>query len=585
MNAKMTAESPNDPGAEHVLLTVLGTRTQEAAYSMGGRQSVARLAPVALMDLLSPDERPYRVLAFCTNEAEARSLPVLEDALAPDVVESVHVPMGDCQDDIDSFLDAVARKVPEGAQLTVDMTHGFRHFAVLTYVAVLYVAALRDVRVRGAYYAMLSRDGDPSPFLNLRPLLDLPRWVHALKVIQETGSTRPLAKIVADRPDSAAGPAKDRIVQDFRNLADRYLSGLPLELGQEAADVRRKHAKSLRKALKQDHNLPLAEDVINHLDEMLGRFAFADRIQCGGWKKGVKLTRDELTRQAKVINNLLEQANVAAGLGLMREWIINLAAHSAGNADCWLDRKTRQRIASRLHAVRAIGQSDLADDHLTADQRELGQFWQRLCELRNAYHHHGMRPQVVGDKDFVGKLCKIREFWDGTLRFRPAIHLTLGNSPRCRIVVCPMGKLPGVLFSALHAYRKRFGDYPSLCIVICSDQTRPMMDEALATARYEGICEALTLDDPFGGIQEMEKKVKAMRRFFVGAERVAVNVTGGTTLMGITAQKLADEARRLACPVLQFGLVDCRPPEEQRLDPYQMGEAFWLDSKGERDVH
>ena len=110
-----------------------------------------------------------------------------------------------------------------------------------------------------------------------------------------------------------------------------------------------------------------------------------------------------------------------------------------------------------------------------------------------------------------------------------------------------------------------------------------MIDEALERAGFEGECKPHELDDAFGGGRgEIERLVKGARRRFVGAGEVLVNVTGGTTLMGLTAESLANEARSLACPsVRRFGLIDRRAPREQEDDPFRAGEPFWLDGKGE----
>jgi len=55
---------------EHVLLTVLGTNTESAHYTLDGRDTRAQVAPVALFQLLPEAERPARVLALCTPEAK-----------------------------------------------------------------------------------------------------------------------------------------------------------------------------------------------------------------------------------------------------------------------------------------------------------------------------------------------------------------------------------------------------------------------------------------------------------------------------------------------------------------------------------
>ena len=143
----MTHETPE---REHVLLTVLGTNPRNATYELGGAMQDARLAPLALLRLLPEARRPTRVLALCTREAKQDSWPSLEENLPHDcAAELVDLPDGDSPEDVDTFLEVVAQAVPGHADLTVDVTHGFRHFSFLTYIGVLYLAALRDVEIRG----------------------------------------------------------------------------------------------------------------------------------------------------------------------------------------------------------------------------------------------------------------------------------------------------------------------------------------------------------------------------------------------------------------------------------------------------
>jgi len=147
---------------------------------------------------------------------------------------------------------------------------------------------------------------------------------------------------------------------------------------------------------------------------------------------------------------------------------------------------------------------------------------------------------------------------------------------------------PGVLFSALQACRASgSGDNPTKCLVICSRDTEGLITEAAGQAGYEGAVKPMLLGDAFGGNQEIERLVKEAKKHLIGADEVLVNVTGGTTLMGLTAEALANAARELSCPVRRFGLIDKRPPNEQDDDPYQVGEPFWLDSaeKSDADDH
>ena len=565
------------PARERLLLTVLGTNPQPARYSLGERRAEAQLAPIALFDLLPEEERPHRVLALCTQEAKSQSLPLLEQALCGKCpVEPVDVSDGGAQEDVNSYLAQVSGAVSAAGSvdLIVDVTHGLRHFSFLTYIAVLYLAALRGVRLRGAYYGLLRRNG-PSLFLDLRPLLELPRWIHALKVLRDTGSAKPLADALRDGPQSEFARG---IAGELSQLADGYLSGLPLESGRAARQIRKQGLKPLKKLLRDGHRLPLADELVGQLDTILEPFALTESISRNGWKRRVVLSEQELKRQASIVDDLLRHGNIAAALGLMNEWTVSWTALRLGQKNEWLDyHKVRRKSANLLNAIKAVGKDPDLRDTLKDEQRALGDFWSNLSTLRNAYHHHGMRPQdLVWDKQQERDILSIRDFWEGTLRSCPDFSLRLGRAPGGRILVSPIGIRPGVLSSALQSCRADGGE-PAVCLVICSRETEKSIEAATRHAGYTGALKPLRLDDPYGGHLEIERLAKEARQLLIGADRVLVNVTGGTTLMGLAAEELANAARSLACPVRRFGLIDRRPPQQQDAEPYRTGELFWLD--------
>ena len=502
--------------------------------------------------------------------------------------------------------------VAGSVDLTVDVTHGYRHFSFLTYVAVLYLAALRRVSVRGAYYGLLRPGPDPSgvnqarseasssssegaaarnvteaAFLDLRPLLALPRWLHALQVLDDTGSTTPIADVLCD---GSQNQSAGRIACELSRISEGYLSGLPVDLGRETHLFRQRSLRDLKKLLRREHHLPLAGELVDRLGELLEPFALTAPVDGDGWKRHVVLSKDEMKRQARVLDDLWRRDNVGTALGLMREWTVSWAVwRIGGNGNGWLETEVRRKASDRLHAIAAVRcdpDSEISGV-LTNEQRELGFFWEELRDLRNAYHHHGMRPGVVvggreGEK-VQKQLDRIRDFWR-TLRSCPDMSLSLGESHGGPVLVSPIGMRPGVLFSALHACRAAGdGADPAVCLVVCSSETEGLIAEAVSHAEYSGPVEPLRLDDPYGGRPEIDRVVKAARARFVGAGEVFVNVTGGTTLMGLVAEAFAVAARRLACPVRRFGLIDRRPPAQQDAEPYRAGEPFWLDSAKDDD--
>ena len=148
------------------------------------------------------------------------------------------------------------------------------------------------------------------------------------------------------------------------------------------------------------------------------------------------------------------------------------------------------------------------------------------------------------------------------------------------VLVSPIGKSPGALFTAVKVCHAAEGSkYLTSCLVICSDETEGKAEEALTRAGYSSKVALLRMKDPFGGGQaEILRIVEDAKGHLVGADEVYVNVTGGTTLMGLTVEKIASESRRLGIPTRRFGLIDRRPTDSQSTDPYHTGEPFWLDT-------
>jgi CRISPR-associated DxTHG motif protein len=572
----------DDAGAvgTHLLLTVLGLTPKLARYTLDGQASRMSLAPCALLELLPPVDRPDRIVALVTPQAETTSLPILRNALDGRYeIETVRVPdydgSQDPRDYLDEFLRIAVGAVPreQGAQVTIDITHGLRHVSFLAYVAALYLGALRDVRVRGAYYAIFNREPADSPFLDLRPLLELPRWVHAATVIGETGSAEPISAIleVADH----SGPT-GQVTAALRRLTEAYLSGLPLELGWavwQAGDLR----KTLLRLLRDEHRLPLANELVDRISETVSGYRLPERAAGAGWKSTVALSREELDRQARLIDDLRRRGAVAQSLGLLREWTVSWAQWCSGASDDWTNRDNRRAAESALNALTVILDRPSLRSTMSGPQCDLASFWSELRRARNAYHHHGMRRQVVmsDDRDTRTSLLRVWRYWEATLCGCPDVPLRMPGPSGGLLLVSPVGARPGALFSAVHACREKVGE-PTHCLLICSAQTESLAAQALACVGYTGTWTPVRLDDPYGGTAEINRRVDDHTATLVGADRVLINLTGGTTIMGLVAARMAEEARSFACTVRQFGVIDRRPPEEQRDDPYQRGEAFWL---------
>lgn len=571
----------------HILLTVLGKEAKDAEYVLEGRSRQARLAPVALFNLVPSGDRPTCVYALCTREASQTAWPVLQQALEGQVrVESIPIPSGDEQEDVDGFLRAVVAAVPEQATITVDVTHGYRHFSFLMFVGALYLVALRRVRVRAIYYGLLrSSHQGPSPFIDLSRLLHLTQWIHALRVFQETGSALAMSELIY----SEGSQTLEKVSRELREISQAHSAGLPLEFGRAAEQFLQERPKALRKALRDNHKLPLAEEVVGKIEDLLKPLSLPLLDRSAGWKGKLHLDQAELLRQAKLIDNLLDREMLPAAMGLLREWTVSWAEWLRGQGKDWLSRTARSSAESALGAMTALAEAPSLRGDLTAEQQELARFWKELRDLRNTLHHHAMREEPFFGRYSQSKrrLEVVRHYWNAQLRSIPRIDLEVGPKRFRTLLVSPLGNTPGVLFSAVGVCLQAAKGCDA-CLVICSAETEPRRVEALKRAGFEveeDNARITRFRDPYGGLEEMDQLLADTLRFMLDADQLLVNVTGGTTLMGLLAEKIADQALAMALPVRRFGLIDRRPREQQFTEPYQQSEVYWLDNDNRYGSH
>jgi hypothetical protein len=294
----------------------------------------------------------------------------------------------------------------------------------------------------------------------------------------------------------------------------------------------------------------------------------------GQWKQAVALSQEELQRESSLIDAFLERDQYALALGLMREWVVSLEVLQSGSAATWLTKKTRLPVERELGALAKLVECKYPA--LSQQHQEWGQFWKDLGDLRNKFAHHGMAPEEVkGEGNKV--LRRVRERWERIKHGQSRSPLVGGSAGR--LLVSPIGNRPGVLYSALELTK------PDGCVVVCSEQSTPLIPEAVDRAGFRGQVQQLELSDPHGGFDEIKplSKLETLSdqtlAVLLNADEVLANLTGGTTLMGIATQMLAERARDLQRNTRRIVLIDRRPGPEQDREPYVVSDCLWLDGE------
>ena len=571
-----------------VMLTVLGIGPQRRRYSFGNEFSDdVPFSSIALLDVLPENERPQKLMAICTSKARVNSFDLFEQEVTKRGSQAEMWPIEGDGDEVDpkTYLQKLSKLLSScydsnsNLELLIDVTHGPRDFAFLTLIATQYFSEIKGVRIVGAYYGgYLSQVESTSRFRNLSPLLNLSEWIHALRIFGEAGDARSLLDLL-----SGSGK-KEQFYSCIDEFSQARIAGLPLELGHVLTRLK-DHEKRFKKAVGKSVHI-FKDDLWNRLIKDTEVFLEPQLSAKGDWKQNLLLSSGELKRQTLLIDDLIAHKNMANVLGLMGEWVGFSAVFARGESDAWLTRSEqgekkeapRARAERRLNSLSKNKEEGLRS-YLDDDAREVIDFWESLTQARNAFAHHGMRREALfgaGKPKFRGLLSSILEKWD-EIKFLNANDSLFVTGDTC-LLISPVGKMSGVIFSSVISCRqKRDGKDADKILLIASKETKGEIQAALDAAEFKGqVLEPIELQDAFAGFEELGDVVKTAKKHLVESDEAYVNVTGGTTFMGLCAGRLADEARLLDRRVEKFALIDKRSKEDQESDPFVASQCYYL---------
>jgi len=549
-----------------VFVTSVGTGDYTAVtYTYRDREERSAFAPVAtarLLDLAGSD-----ALVLLTGKAKRKHWMTLAEALESASLRPTPVEIGEgrTEEEILAIFSTLVERVPEQASVVLDVTYALRHLPFVYLASLAYLEGLRAVELTGVYYGAFElRDGDRVPVIQLSPLLDLLHWYQGLACLRQTGDPSPMGDVLRANVATLfrrgqGNPALGRAAAAVRDLARGLTGGLPLETGI--------HARRLLKVLddlEPETQAPAARNGLEHLRQIVSPLAFAHPVQT---KDAVTLDEQELERQLCLAKWYAEHGDEPKALLVLREFLVSLAIYRWHGGQNWLDfLSTRDLVSSQLNAFETRARYQVA----TEGERRIASLWRGIADRRNLYAHAGMRKGDIAPSPerILDLIRRCRELLSGE-DFPEACP----SDPQT-LLVTPLGRSPGVLFSAVRAAR------PAGLLVVTSSDAQVTMTEALERAEYRGAePQTVVLRDPFSGYASAVRDAeKGLARDAVQYGRVVVNVTGGTTAMQIAVEQLAAQVRRLGVPLRRIALIDRREPEAQRADPWVEAEVVELDT-------
>jgi len=566
------------PGnSERLLIASIGTTNyHEQTYQLGALTCTTRFSPVAVARLLRLEGARAGILV--TPEAHEKWFDTLGQELEAAGLrpEPIPIPKGATEDELWEVFAALVNFVPPRASVVLDVTFALRHLPFVYFASLSFLTALREVTLQGVHYAAaeMGRPGqappprpapDAAPAASHAPLLDLSAlmwlgdWYQALRSAREARDFRPIARRLEEHAPHLF-PNSDKLAATValrsHDLARALAEGLPLEAGLAAARFLAPAGELLSMPSKPPTPAAYA------LEELVKA---AQQLSIPLAKRDIVLDTQELRRELELVQGYLDGQEPSKALLLLREWLVSFALYRGGEARRWLVRNVREEAERRLGGRGKAGRDAEADP--------LHALWKDVSASRNAAAHLGfttskVQPQHQRAKAF---LQRCQELLDNT-----GLVVASQGEPRVTcLLVTPLGLSPGVLFSAVRHVA------PSHALVITSARARPLVVPALEAAEQAALPHTLIeLADPHFGFREARERAQGDEagELLAASGKVVVNLTGGTTALQYAAEAVAARAEALGSAVRRAALIDRRSPEQQRAEPYVLGEIAWLDA-------
>ena len=560
---------------------------EETTYVLKGKKCRECFSTIAIAQLLDiPKEE--KILLLVTPET-AEFFQEIHSRLGKSGyhnVEKIPIPHADDEENIFQIVITLTEKIPEKTSIILDVTHSFRSLPFVYFVALLFLRAFRNVEIQGIYYGSFEKDRELNPIIDLTSLFSMAFWFHAVQAFRETGNIQPLHNLVLREVSRLFQMNQNDLVKKINSWSlllqklGRTISYcLPLEIGLSIHE--------LITRLNTDPNFGSYDKLISMIfDEIQKELQPMEIVY--SQKSQIPLTREELKRQLFLARWYFHHGSPEHTLLILSEWLVNLALFNKGEKN-WLSyQKTR---GSQRAEITALSRRILYEYQEKRNNGNKLAFFGKLCNqlgtLRNNFAHVGMNDQGIDPARIEGKVEKILTHCEELLT-REYHDLFITNIHE-RLIIIPFGLSPGVLYSA--AIQSNF----KALLIIFTEESRKNLLETLLEMHKQGKTIPFKniylfyLSDPHADyyctkdlervkIQSLTGDIINLPNFLISFESIEGCMTGGTTAMQYLVERILDYSRRLGIfEIRRFALIDRRSPEEQKKDPYILGEKKLLD--------
>lgn len=364
---------------------------KQTKYEYGGRVVETCYFPYAVKEFTTP----VKLAVIMTETASGAHSERLQEKCE---YESIIIPEGKTEKEIWDIFGKIADYVPENEEVILDITHGFRSQPVILLACLIYLKALKNVKLLKILYAAFeARDeNNITPVFDLKPFLDLMDWSYGVYEFVNNGNSKEFKNLLinAHRNSYLSNNAeKAKKLLSAGTILEEFTNALSLINIKEALRASAEYKFFIPQITNDTENISEAKPFNLLLDKI------ANKLESVGEQYNENKNEEFIKSNLEIIKWYLETEQYPQAITLMNECFITF--HCVKNGVNVYDRNEREVESKYLGSL--IPNHREENKNYSDFEKMTGELWNKLSELRNKVNHAFMRKENEKSKTVIGK--------------------------------------------------------------------------------------------------------------------------------------------------------------------------------------
>lgn len=338
-----------------------------------------------------------QIKVFLTDEARASHAQPFRTELQrfgrQDVIVSeISIPLGQTEAELWVIFDNIARQISE--RVIVDITHGLRHFQILTILCLSYLHFSKELQIPGVYYGAFDVGTDiaeggktvkVAPVYELSPFISLLSWIEGVNAFKRYGDAIVFGQLLAEIAEKSSATAED--IKSVGSGLRRLSRALMVNRVDEAIGILEAFYGLVRSA---ESNIRQQLSELSKPFDLVSEQVFRDYF-------GILQAEGKISRRLVLAEWYLQRNHIPLALTLLREIMVS---------------RMIQAVEGSLETETDLNTRETAEEFLKKHEErrtELGKAWSELRHLRNNVAHCGIQRNSASTEKVIensGKLLQ-----------------------------------------------------------------------------------------------------------------------------------------------------------------------------------